>query len=124
MITGVVRFDEVRIRPELFGSAATPKAVEDALALQRLLASGRTWCQAAPVADPQRVRALAGAGQLGPNQQVEIRQALEQVRSIADRYRDSTGPLAELHRVAAWVAGRWSGDAGKLLQPTGGERGR
>ena len=27
--------------------------------------------------------------------------------------------VSELHRVAAWVAGRWAGNAGKLLDPGG-----
>jgi hypothetical protein len=102
---------------ELFGAAATPGAVEDALALQQILAAGRTWCQAAPAADPDRVRALAAAGQLGPGRRAEYREAAERARRIAARHRGAEGPLGELRRVAAWVAGRWDGEAGKLLEP-------
>jgi hypothetical protein len=105
---------------ELFGSAATSRAVEDALVLQRILTAGRTWCQAAPAADPVRLRVLAAAGQLGHKQRAEYRGALEQARRIAARYEGFEGPLAELHRVAAWIAGRWAGESGKLLEPSAG----
>jgi hypothetical protein len=104
---------------ELFGESATADAVDDALTLQRLLAAERTWCQAAPLADPDRVRALAAAGQLTPRKRAEYREALGRVRAIADRYRGKDGPVAELHRAAAWVAGRWTGDAAKRLDTAG-----
>jgi hypothetical protein len=105
---------------ELFGSAATSRAVEDALALQRILAAGRTWCQAAVAADPVRLRALAAAGQLGQKQRAEYREAVEQARRIAARYQGAEGPLAELRCVAAWIAGHWAGESGKLLEPSAG----
>jgi hypothetical protein len=102
---------------ELFGSAATPGAVEDALALQGVLAAGRTWSQAAPLTDPDRVRAMAATGQLSAAKRAEYRATLDRVRGIAERYRGTDGPVADLHRVAAWVAGRWAGEAGTLLGP-------
>ncbi|HEY1378373.1 MAG TPA: hypothetical protein VGF55_16360 [Gemmataceae bacterium] len=102
---------------DLFGAAATPEAVEDALGLQRLLAAERTWCQAAPLANPARVAALRAGGRLTAARRAEYRAALDRVRAIERRYRGQAGPLAELHRVAAWVAGRWNGDNGKLLDP-------
>jgi hypothetical protein len=104
---------------ELFGTSAPPEAVEDALALQRVLTAERTWSQPAPLADPERVRAMAVAGQLTPKKQAEYREGLDRVRRIAERYRGADGSLAELHRVAAWVAGRWAGDAAKLIDPAG-----
>jgi hypothetical protein len=39
---------------ELFVTAATPEAVADALTLQELFATGRTWCQPAPIVSPER----------------------------------------------------------------------
>lgn len=105
----------VALGKKLFGSAASSRAVEDVLALQRILAAGRTWCQAAPTADPDRLKALAAAGQLGQKQRAEYREAVERARRIAVRYQGGEGPFAELHRVAAWIAGRWAGEAGKLL---------
>jgi hypothetical protein len=102
---------------ELFGGAATAEAVEDALTLQRVLAAERTWAQAAPLADPDRVKAMAAAGRLPAEKRAEYRAALDRVRGIADRYNGADGPTAELHRVAGWVAGRWDGEAGRLLGP-------
>jgi hypothetical protein len=102
---------------ELFGAAATPAAVDDALAVQRVLALDRTWSQAAPAADPERVRAMAAAGRLSAGKRAEYRAAVDRMRRIAERYRDAEGPLAELHRAAAWVAGQWAGEAGNLLRP-------
>lgn len=101
----------------LFGSAATAEAVDDALALQRLLVRGRTWWQAAPVADPDRVRAMAAAGSLSADRRADIRAAVERAREIERRYRGRGEPFAALHRPAEWVVNQWSGDAARLLAP-------
>ena len=102
---------------DLFGAAATAEAVDDALALQRILVTGRTWWQAAPVASPDRVRAMKAAGQLSPERRGEYRQALDRLREIERRYRGREEPFAGLHRPAKWVIDLWAGDAGKLLDP-------
>ncbi len=102
---------------ELFGSAATPEAVADALALQEVFAAGRTWCQPAPAVSPERVAAMKAAGQLTDRKRAEYRAALDRVREIERRYRGKGGAFAELERVAGWVTGQWAGDAGKLLAP-------
>jgi hypothetical protein len=98
---------------DLFGPAATPEMVEDASTLQRLLATGRTWAQAALVASPERVK----AGRLTAAQRAEVRGALEQLRTIERRYRDRPGLIAELHRIAAWIVDQWDGDKSKLVDP-------
>jgi hypothetical protein len=98
---------------DLFGPMTTPAAVVDALTLQRLLAAGRTWAQPAPIASPVRV----AASKLTAAQRADLRAAVEQVRAIERRYPDRSGPFAELHRVAAWIAGQWDGDNAKLLDP-------
>jgi hypothetical protein len=102
---------------ELFGAGATPEAVEDALAVQRVLALDRTWSQAAPVADPERVKALAGAGRLSAEKRAEYGAAVDRMRRIAEQYGGKEGPLEELRRTAAWVADQWAGETGNLLRP-------
>ena len=95
----------------------TSKTFRRALALQRLLVTGRTWWQAAPVASPDRVRAMKAAGQLSPERRGECRQALDRLREIERRYRGKEGSFTGLHRPARWVIDLWAGDAGKLLDP-------
>jgi hypothetical protein len=102
---------------ELFGAAATPEAVADALTLQAVFAAGRTWCQPAPPVSPERVAAMTAAGQLTAGKRDEYRAAVDRVREIECRYRGAGEPLAELHRVARWVTDRWTGENGRLLAP-------
>jgi hypothetical protein len=102
---------------DLFGAAATAEAVDDALAVQRLLVGGRTWWQAAPVACPDRVRALQAAGQLTPDRRAEYGRALGRLREIEHRYRGRGAPFAGLHRPAKWVVDLWAGEVGRLLDP-------
>jgi hypothetical protein len=102
---------------DLFGAGATAEAVDDALAVQRLLVGGRTWWQAAPVASPDRVRALQSAGQLTPDRRAEYGRALGRLREIEHRYRDRGAPFAGLHRPAKWVVDLWAGEVGRLLDP-------
>jgi len=100
---------------ELFGSAATAEAVDDALALQKTLFTGRTWWQAAPVASPDRVRAMKAAGQLSAERRGEYRQAVDRLREIEKRYSGRDDVFSGLHRPAKWVVEQWAGDTGKLL---------
>jgi hypothetical protein len=101
---------------DLFGAASTAEAVDDALALQRILVTGRTWWQPALVASPDRVRALRSAGQLTAEQRAECRRVLGRLREIEERYRGRGGPFAGLHAPAEWLIDRWAGDAGSLLE--------
>lgn len=102
---------------DLFGAAASAEAVDDALALQRILVTGRTWWQSAPVGSPDRVRAMKDAGQLSPELRAECRKALDRLREIERRYRGKEGSFAGLHRPARWLIDLWAGDAGKMLDP-------
>ncbi len=102
---------------ELFGDAATPAAVADALTLQELFAAERTWCQPAPLVSPERVRAMKAAGQLTSRKRAEYEAALGRVRDIDRRYRGKGEAFAELGRLAQWVATQWAGDTEKLLMP-------
>jgi hypothetical protein len=102
---------------DLFGAAATAEAVDDALALQRILVTGRTWWQAAPVASPDRVRSMKAAGNLSPERRGEYRQTLDRLRGIERRYRGREEPFTGLHRPAKWAVDLWAGNAGKLLEP-------
>lgn len=79
------------LRRELFRHPVPDQAVEDALTLQRLLNEERTWSQAAPIASPERVRALRQAGQWTPERQARLRQNLEALRTIEARWRGRRG---------------------------------
>jgi len=102
---------------ELFGEAASRQAVEDALALQRLLAEERTWCQPAPLASPERVRAVRAAGQLTPERRERYRRTLDQVRAIEERHRRGPRAFQELRALSRWILRQWEGESGKLLAP-------
>lgn len=102
---------------ELFGDAAVPEAVTDALALQEVFATDRTWCQPAPVVSPERVKAMQAAGRLTGRRRAKYLAALRRVRDIEGRYREKGEAFAELHRVARWVTTQWAGGAETLLAP-------
>lgn len=102
---------------ELFGERATDQAVDDALFLQKLFATGRLWVQPAPAVSPNRVRTLSAASQFSERQRAECREALQRVRAIESRSRLGGEAFAELHRIAEWVTEQWAGDAEKLLAP-------
>ena len=103
---------------DLFGAAATPEAVDDALALQRVFAAGADVVPAGPGRQPGPGRGAEGGRPThrsgsGPS----TGRPLDRVREIERRYRGKGEPFAELHRVAKWVTDQWAGDAGKLLAP-------
>ena len=116
-------FDEFkrRLGREIFGDASASQAVEDLLQLQRCFVHGRTWCQAPPIVDPERARAMKERGELKPEKVAEYRSTLEKIRGIATRSASATHTGGrELHRVAQWVLGRWSGaNAGLLAEAPG-----
>lgn len=93
---------------ELFGSAATAESVADALEIQRIYAAERTWCQPAPLLDPDRVQAMREAGELTEPRIEVYRASLNRARAIAARYRDKGETFAGLHRAAQWIADLWS----------------
>jgi hypothetical protein len=101
---------------ELFGEASTPQLIDDAVEIQRAFTRDRTWCQASPLVEPERVRALKNAGQLDAKRRTELRSAVERLRAIADRHREASSVGAkELQRIAAWVVSLWSGKNASLL---------
>jgi len=99
---------------DLFGDAATPQAIADALALQRIFALDRTWCQPSPTVSPERLRAMNAAGQLTDIKRNEYRAARDRLRDLERRYRDQPKPFAEIHRIAKWAADQWK-NAEELL---------
>lgn len=102
---------------ELFSEAATPALIDDALELQHAFAHDRTWCQAAPLAEPERVRAWRKTGQFDEKRRAELQSAIERMRSISERHRDTNNVgAAELGRIAAWVVSLWSGENAGLLR--------
>ena len=92
---------------DLFGAASTPQAVDDALELQAALNAERTWCQPSPLVSPERIRAMEGRGEWTPRKRADYRVALERLRAIERRHRDSKSDgEQELHRIARWVLDR------------------
>jgi hypothetical protein len=111
-------FDEFKVRlgVELFGRDAKPQAVDDALQLQRAFFHERTWCQAAPIVNPDRVRAMKRRGELSPERIAAWRTALAEIRQIAARHESGqSAGERELHRIAQWVLNRWTGPDAALL---------
>lgn len=102
---------------ELFGENASAEAVDGTLALQEAFATDRTWMQAAPIASPERVRAIRASGQLTPKKRAAYLNQLEKIRRIEERYRDKGAPFAKMHRIAKWVTDLWSGQNAALLSP-------
>jgi hypothetical protein len=99
------------------GQEAPPGAVDDALALQSILMAQRTWSQAAPLVDPERVRSMSASGSLNTEFRTRLRDELARIREIETRTREQPQPLADLHRVAAWIDRQWQGENEKLLAP-------
>jgi hypothetical protein len=111
------RYEEILGR-EVFGDASTPRAVDDLLTLQAALATERTWCQPAPIACPERVRAMADRGTLTTERRAAYRSRLERVRGIERRHRELTSEGdRQLHRIARWILERWSGEEALLRGP-------
>jgi len=105
-----------RLGQALFGNAATPQQISDALELHRVFGMEHSWSQAAPLAAPERVRAMKQRGELTPARLRAYRQALAGVRDIAARQREATGTVArEMRRIAAWVLAQWEGENASLL---------
>ena len=105
-----------RLGDKIFGRDAEPEAVKDLLQLQRYLVHARTWCQASPLLNPERVRAMKARGELKPERTADYRAALEKIRGIAARHRTATNPAKrELHRIAQWVLDQWTGKNAELL---------
>lgn len=102
---------------ELLGAAESPRTVDDLLVLQALSNAGRTWCQPAPFASPDRVRSLASQVELPPSRRAEIRADLDRLQAIASRHADpKSDGERELLRVVRWVLGLWGPEERKLLE--------
>ncbi|WP_165227487.1 hypothetical protein [Aquisphaera insulae] len=101
---------------ELFGASSTAQAVDDALELQAIFSTERTWSQPSPLASPDRVRAMKERGELSARKQADYRAALGRLRAIERRHREPRSPgERELARIARWVLDRWDKEALGLL---------
>ncbi len=103
---------------EVFGEAATERAVDDLLELQAAFVTERTWCQPSPLVSPDRVRAMESQGKLTPQKRADYRAALGRLRDIEQRHREprSDGER-ELHRIARWVIDRWRAEGKRIDDP-------
>lgn len=104
-----------RLGREVFGPARSAEAVEDLLTLHRIFARERTWCQASPLAMPERVRAARDAGRLSAAQRAAYRGDLESLAKIAARHRDAAAERGELARISAWVLAQWTEEQRRLI---------
>ncbi|QEH32333.1 hypothetical protein OJF2_08030 [Aquisphaera giovannonii] len=102
---------------ELFGASSATQSVDDALELQAIFATERTWCQPSPVTSPERVRAMKERGELTTRKKADYRAALERLRAIEGRHGAGRSPgERELRRVARWALDRWGEGGGTLLE--------
>lgn len=101
---------------DLFGTASTPQAVDDALEIQAAFNFQRTWCQPSPLTSPERIRTMEERGELTSQRRAEYRAALDRLRAIEERHRKprSDGER-ELHRIARWAIDRWNADDKAIL---------
>jgi hypothetical protein len=107
-----------RLGLALFGAAATPQMVTDALDLQRVFCLERSWSQVSPLASPDRVRAMKARGELTVEKLNRYRASLTLVQSIASRCHDYTPPAAqEMRTITEWLLAQWKGDNASLLNP-------
>ena len=104
-----------RLGREIFGPDHNPGALEDLLKLQRVFVQERTWCQAAPVVNPARVRAMKARGDLTAERIAGYRATLAMLQDIAERHRSGRAGERELHRIARWVLDLWKGENAELL---------
>lgn len=108
---------EASLAESLFGEEGGAAAVEDALFLQRVFQSDRSWSQAAPLADVERVAAMRAAGTLTEEKRAALAADLDRVRRIARAYEDRGEAFAGMRRAAEWVSGEWAGERAALLAP-------
>ena len=103
---------------DVFGAVSTPQAVDDVLELQAVFNFERTWCQPSPLVRPERVRAMKDRGDLAPRRRRDYRAALDRLRAIEGRHRESKSDgEKELGRVARWVTDQWRGEDRLLREP-------
>lgn len=108
------------LQKELFPQATAEDGpidglIDDALLLQQVLLTRRTWRQAAPLADPERVRAMRAAGQLDNDLKALLRRQLSEVEAIAGRRKTSQSAGAELYLIADWLTRQWPAERRQLL---------
>jgi hypothetical protein len=108
---------EATLGEGLFGKDGDAQAVDDALFLQRVFQSDRSWSQAAPLADPERVAVMRAAGTLTDEKRATLAVDLDRVRRIATAYETRGEAFSGMRRAARWVSERWSGETAALLSP-------
>jgi hypothetical protein len=102
----------------LYGSDATPQAIEDALALTSAFNLDRTWSLPPALTSPGLLRARREQGKVSGERLAVYRDRLSQVSQIAVHYRTSRQPaMREMVRIAQWIVDRWSGANASLLAP-------
>jgi hypothetical protein len=101
----------------VLGESATEQAIDDLLALEAIYASERTWYQPSPVVSVERITALEKSGALNDERRARYREQLDQLATIASRYRNAKNDgERKLFATADWVVRQWKGDSRKLLQ--------
>ncbi len=105
-----------RLGRELFGVNWQPAQMDDLFELFRVFNTDRDWSVPGALTTPGLVRNRSERGKLDAKKRTLLREQLNRVRAIAARHRDSTGDGAkELHRIAQWLADRWTPENSALL---------
>jgi hypothetical protein len=108
----------------MFGAGdIDPVWVDDLLRLNRAFFEGRTWCQPAPLASPDRVRADLATGRTTPANLAALRADLDEIQLIPARHAKAPQPARrDIHRISQWLLGQWPAATRRLLDP-GPQRG-
>jgi hypothetical protein len=106
-----------RLGKEVFGGEDTdPAWIDDLLRLNRTFLEGRTWCQPAPLASPERVRADLAAGRATPAALAAHRATLDEIKTMTARHANSSHPARrEIHRIGQWLLDQWTPSNLRLL---------
>lgn len=90
--------------------------VDDVLFLQSVFNTRRSWCQPGLLASPERVEVLVRQNQLDEQTRTLLRDQLDHVRHLKERYRGNTPVEAELSTIAAWLLAKWPAKSEEILQ--------
>jgi hypothetical protein len=110
---------KTRLGRDIFGPSFQPAWIDDLLQLHRIFFTGRTWTQPAPLASPDRVRIDIAAGRIKADTLAGYSASLQTLQQIAHRHQNTDHPSRrDLHRIATWIVGQWTGPNAQLLEPT------
>ncbi len=90
--------------------------VDDALFLQSVFNTRRSWCQPGLLACPERVQWLDQRDQLDLETRKLLRLQLDQVQKLQVKYRSISGVGIEMATAINWLVEQWPDHAVKILR--------